>query len=394
VGQHETVIENRRFGTYLRKVREERKLSLDAVEELSLGLPERVTKSHLSRIENGQAIPTFPRIFTLSQIYGIPVGHLAERFEICLKQAGLPRAALREPIHEVLEEARMFRVAGRHAEALTLFEVLLHRADETENATRQHWIVELRLECINCLVKLAREATAKEECERLLASPWLSARQRVIAFQYFAICCYRMGKFTVAMMAIDRAESEIGTLEDAEPLAAHLSVLKGNLLFATKQFAQAADAFRDGLKQFDGLANRFEACRAKLNLAASLIELGSRSAARDHLKDALRTAESGGYDRQRAFALSHLGMLAFREEDLKSAEAHCLRSNRLARVREYVSILFRNCYYLWRIAQLRKDDAGTKTNERTLRTYLSRVEKYMPEAEDFRAYLGGGDAHE
>jgi transcriptional regulator with XRE-family HTH domain len=261
VGQHETVIENRRFGTYLRKVREERKLSLDAVEELSLGLPERVTKSHLSRIENGQAIPTFPRIFTLSQIYGIPVGHLAERFEICFKQAGLPRNALRAPIDEVLEEARMFRVAGRHAEAMSLFEALLHRTDEVDEATRESWIVDLRLECINCLVKLAREATAKEECERLLASPWLSPRQRVMTFQYFAICCYRMGKFTVAMMAIERAESEIGSLADSEPLAAHLAVLKGNLQFATRQFAEAAEAYRSGLKQFEGLSNRFEACR-------------------------------------------------------------------------------------------------------------------------------------
>ena len=47
--------EVRRFGTYLRRLRESRKLSLDAVEELAAGYPERITKSHLSRIENGQA---------------------------------------------------------------------------------------------------------------------------------------------------------------------------------------------------------------------------------------------------------------------------------------------------------------------------------------------------
>ena len=43
------------FGAYLRKLRETRRLSLDAVEELSAAFPEKVTKSHLSRIENGLA---------------------------------------------------------------------------------------------------------------------------------------------------------------------------------------------------------------------------------------------------------------------------------------------------------------------------------------------------
>ena len=45
---------------------------------------------------------------------------------------------------------------------------------------------------------------------------------------------------------------------------------------------------------------------------------------------------------------------------------------------------------LWRIAQAREDEAAIKTNERTLRTYLTRVEDYMPEAEEFSAFLGGG----
>ena len=52
----------KRFGLYLRRLRESRKLSLDAVEELAAGYPDRITKSHLSRIENGLAEPTFRRM--------------------------------------------------------------------------------------------------------------------------------------------------------------------------------------------------------------------------------------------------------------------------------------------------------------------------------------------
>ncbi len=76
-------IDNKQFGMFLRRIREERRLSLAAVEKMSTGLPERVTKSHLSRLENGHATPTFARMHVLSMIYGIPVASLATRFERC-----------------------------------------------------------------------------------------------------------------------------------------------------------------------------------------------------------------------------------------------------------------------------------------------------------------------
>jgi FimV-like protein len=164
-------------------------------------------------------------------------------------------------------------------------------------------------------------------------------------------------------------------------------------MFVTRRYSEAADAYRDALARFEALGVAFEACRARLNLASALIELGSRARAREILHEVLQQAEAAGYDRQRAFALSHLGLLAYRDDDLDRAETMCLRSNRMARPRDYVSILFRNCYYLWRIARLRKDEAATRTNERTLRAYLSKVEDYMPEAEDFRVFLGGGKTH-
>jgi tetratricopeptide (TPR) repeat protein len=191
-------------------------------------------------------------------------------------------------------------------------------------------------------------------------------------------------------MAIERADRELATLPEDDDLAAAVIVLKGNLNFMTGLYAEAAEAYRAARLKYLGFSDTFEACRAQLNLAAALIELGKHDDARFHLQKALSTAEKAGYDRQRAFALSHLALLAYRGGDLETAESHCLRSNRLARPREYVSILFRNCFYLWRIAQSRRDEAGVKTNERTLRTYLARVDGYVPEVEEFKAHLGGG----
>ena len=330
-------------------------------------------------------------MFTLSRIYGVPVSHIAERFELCLKFGMFPPAAVTKSVEEALDEAKRLRVAGRHTEALLFYESLLERREEIPEEDVASWTIDLKLECINCLVKLSREASAKEECEELLGSPGLTSSQQVLTLHYFAMCCYKFGRFTVAMMAVERAEQVLAKLDDRGNLEAHLLALKGNLHFIGKRFAEAADAYRAATESFQELSIPFEACRTQLNVAASLIELRTLTEARKILMTVLQIAESAGYDRQYAFAMSHLALLAYREDDLTGAEAYCLRSNRLARPREYVSILFRNCYYLWRIAQARQDDTGIKTNERTLRTYLSRVEGYMPEAEEFGTFLGGGE---
>ena len=74
-----------RFGKYLRRLRVGRRLSLEKVEELSHDHPERVTRSHLSRVENGGSLPTLPRLRTLSRLYGEKMSDLVERLEFDLQ---------------------------------------------------------------------------------------------------------------------------------------------------------------------------------------------------------------------------------------------------------------------------------------------------------------------
>ncbi len=87
-------IDNKRFGTQLRQIREDRGLSLAAVERMSAELPGRVTKSHLSRLENGLATASFAQMYTLSRIYGVSVSSLVNRFTRCLHKRR-PRARQR-----------------------------------------------------------------------------------------------------------------------------------------------------------------------------------------------------------------------------------------------------------------------------------------------------------
>jgi transcriptional regulator with XRE-family HTH domain len=109
VEHSETAQGNAAFGSYLKKVREGRRLSLDAVEELSAGFPEKVTKSHLSRIENGLALPSFPRLMALSHIYGMPIASLAERYELDLRRGMSPVDLGGKSDEEVLEEIERLR---------------------------------------------------------------------------------------------------------------------------------------------------------------------------------------------------------------------------------------------------------------------------------------------
>ena len=51
--------------------------------------------------------------------------------------------------------------------------------------------------------------------------------------------------------------------------------------------------------------------------------------------------------------------------------------------------MFRNCFYLWKIAKSRRDDGAVRLNERTLRSYLARIEETLPELDEFRRITAG-----
>jgi len=69
-----------------------------------------------------------------------------------------------------------------------------------------------------------------------------------------------------------------------------------------------------------------------------------------------------------------------------------MRSNAIARPREYVTIVFRNCFYLWKIAHAQGDDVFVRANDRALRAMLSKMEESSPEVDEFRATLARGES--
>lgn len=374
------------FGAYLKKLREGRRLSLDAVEELSGGFPEKVTKSHLSRIENGLALPSFPRLMAMSHIYGVPIASLAERYEIELLRGMKPVDLTGRAEADVLNESRDLRLTGRYGDALVLLIALAERPG-AEGASSTH----LRLQIVNCLIHLGRFESAKNLAEDVLSSAGLESAERLIGIQQFATCCHRLGRFTVALMALDQAEKDIARGGQSPQLEADLMMVRGNIHLALSQSQEAAECFGRAKASYEALPNGHESCRAGIVKGEALIESGEYTEAQQVLSDELRIAEGHGYERLKALAISHLCLLSYRQGDLPSAENYAIRSNSIARPIEFTPVVFRNSYYLWEIAKTKGDGAATRLNERALRTYLGRLESRLPEADSFRDFLSRGD---
>ena len=266
-------------------------------------------------------------------------------------------------------------------------------AGEFESAGEEQ--TDLRLHIVNCLTHMRRFETAKQHCEEILARHTLCRDHRLMALRYFADASFRLGRYPIAKMAIDQADQILGDGDShggERDFAAHFAILKGNVAIVLSDPDVAAASYEEALRRFSSANHTFEACRTRVLLGAAYGVLGRTDEAEELLRTALRESEAAGYDRFSALALHHLGIVAYRSGDLRTAGSHLLRSNGLARSRDYVTLLFGNCYYLWRIARATGDAAAARAHFRSLRSLVGRVEEVLPEVEEFRAAIARGES--
>ena len=375
------------FGAYLRKLRETRRLSLDAVEELSATFPEKVTKSHLSRIENGLALPTFPRLMAMSQIYGMPIASLAERYELELRRSMKPVELHEKTDEAVLREFEGLFYSGDFNEALILVWALTDRVRAKSGPEDK--VVELKLKIIVCLMKLGRYEYAKSQCEEILSGAKLEESTRLRALQLFANACFRLQLHDVALLALDACEQGAHHVGGSGRFRADVLALRGNLHQDAARPVDALAAYEKALEIYSAAGEAYEALTVRLNMAIAETDCARLDSARDMLEALLLVLEAGQHERLRAQALSHLGVIHFRNKKLDAAEGFAIKSNAIARPREYTAIVFRNCFYLWKIAKSRGDDGAVRLNERTLKSYLARIEESLPELDEFRRITAG-----
>ncbi len=389
MGEHKIVRENRHFGRYLRRIREDRKLSLDAVEEMTTGYPEPVTKSHLSRIENGRAVPTFPRMFALCQVYGVPISSMAERFESDLRRAASVKIDdLNDD--EIFERLTELKNCGRYDSILDITTVMMESIRERDPAFELKFNRKIAQRHIDSLVHLGRFETAKIQCEDLLSLLPSNSIEQLYILLSFITCSYRLGRHTVALMGLDRVDSILESGDWSPQTLGIVETVRGPAFVALGHYDRARESFERAMKIFDGVNDEFGVCLARVNLGATLIRIDKLGAALRHLLTAVKVAADRGYDRLNALALSHLVVVHFRKENYEMAEGVAIRSNVIARRQEYNSVVFRNSFYLWRCATLKSDATAAASYQKTLNLLENRLADGLLELAEYRRLREGG----
>ncbi|HNX20504.1 MAG TPA: hypothetical protein PKG80_09580, partial [Acidobacteriota bacterium] len=92
----------RAVGRALQQVRREGRLSLDDVEQASDAEGMRITRSHLSRVENGQADLALPRFLCLMRAVGEPPGAVVDGLAALFDKKGDDAPALERRGFEAL----------------------------------------------------------------------------------------------------------------------------------------------------------------------------------------------------------------------------------------------------------------------------------------------------
>lgn len=375
------------FGAYLKKLREVRRLSLDAVEELSATFPEKVTKSHLSRIENGLALPTFPRLMAMSHIYGIPIASLSERYEIELRRSMKPLNLDGKSDDDVLRECEALFFSGDFNEVLILVWALADRVRSRGGTAEQS--LDLRLKIIVCLTKLGRHELAKSHCEEILSGPKPSEPLRLRTLQLFAESCFRLQLHEVALLALDECERGANRVGMPARFQGDVLALRGIMHRDCGRPRDALAVYEKALEIYTSSGAAYEAMNVRLNIAIAETECDRLESARDQLEAFLVALEGGRHERLRARALNQLAVIHYRSKRPDVAEGFAIKSNAIARPLEYHLIVFRNCFYLWQIAKARGDAGAVRLNERTLKSHLARIEETLPEIDEFRRLTAG-----
>jgi tetratricopeptide (TPR) repeat protein len=322
----------------------------------------------------------------MSHIYGVPIASLAERYEIELRRSMKPAELNGKTDAAVLREFEGLFYSGDFNEALILVRALTDRVRERGGEVTA---LDLRLKIIVCLMKLGRHEFAKNQCEEILSSTGVSESTRLRALQLFATACFRLQLHQVALLALDECERGADHVAGSGRFRADVLALRGNLHRDLARPVDALAAYEKALEIYSAAGEAYEVLTVRMNMAVAEADCTRLDSARDMLETLLLVLEAGQHERLRAQALSRLAVIHFRQGRLDAAEGFAIKSNAISRPREYHDIVFRNCFYLWKIAKARDDDGSVRLNERTLRSYMARIEEPLPELVEFRRIIAG-----
>jgi Flp pilus assembly protein TadD len=192
----------------------------------------------------------------------------------------------------------------------------------------------------------------------------------------------------VALFSVAQAQVMIRSSKTPlESQSAALCSLEGHLQFSLENYSLAYDKFSEAYQLFTNLGNRVACLRTQLGMGSALEKCGKRKSARSHYIDVLQKATSEGFLKIASIVLSNLAEISFLDGEHEKAEHYAMKSNRLARSMDNHIVLFRNQFYLWKIALATKDDTRASQQLSSLKKYYPRVDKDLDEAKQLQAFL-------
>ena len=380
---------SKRFGAYLRKLREDRRLTLDAIEELSAAQKDRISKTYLSRCENGRTLPSFTKLFTLSKIFKTRLTGLAERLELDVELEAMPDVDLTSASFEQLTGRGQEEIQhGNIKLAFLLFNAAWDLATLEGGQTGGEKEAQARLSLAIAMRGLGRLEMAEEECKSIVSiggvGPFILRR----AFVLLSSIYYEVGRAELARIMIDQARRK-GDTEDLKS-EADISSMVGLLDTDAGRLDEAAQALARAGTLYESLKDEFNLCKTHANTAHVELAAGRPDSALALFTRSLELARRLGYQYYVAKRLHDIGLLHYKRTRLDQASKSFYESNELSRRADYYDVIFLNCYYLWKIALERGDRSAAALNEKSLRFYAFKIEETFTELEDFKAFLEKG----
>ena len=402
---------NPRFGSWLKSIRLDRRLTLERIEEMSARLGEPISKTYLSRVEHGQTYPALPKLKALARVLKVRLGELAERFDIeetlddvtappasdddtpgtsdAIAERGIEAALRDDPQNALIlfEAARRVVPRGARApaknhaaEPATAAGFSTGAARSRSNGAEGERIASARTRLCLAVISssIGNYRLSKEEAEALVCAEELPDDIRLRSMIQLALSYRKLRRAALARLVVNDLLSKEETLPRKILADAH---------FLMGALDLDAALPRPALLHLRKASSLYRVLDAAPDLARCLQELGESYRLGGLLPEAMARYEEGLSIARRADIksltaelLSHIGRGYFLARNLPSALKHLFESNDLARRGDYFETLFRNYFYLRAIAIAQHDEFSRRTAERSLRALSGRTNPLMEES--------------
>jgi len=366
------------FGRYLKILRGRCAYSLDDVGSLSQTFPDPITKSYLSRCENGLQRLALSKLIPLSRIYDVPSEVLIERMELDMEldRVGGPETAGME-LDDLYVAGRSSLDEGYVWAAYGFFRDAIIRANSGSVSDRHSSRTEqVLMSYVNCGVAgrvLGRNLFALHELKFVRRVKGLPTTKGPLLLLLFSQCHRNLGDLNLARVTAEQAVRGAERAGDARLLAHALST-SGNLAVAQDKPSIAVSHFQRSFKLLRGLGEDALCATLLNNLAQAFFDLRRYRAARRSAIAAQRFGRELGQHRALALSRILLGEIAALDSHSTRAVAHWKQAAGLATKVDDKILRFKAEFFLFRQATME----GNLPAVRVYRRRLTRLSPWVP----------------